>query len=374
MTRDELTSVLAPFPEASPLPRAAFLEPEVLQLEERTFLSSNWVPVAHVQDIPRPGDWVRAPVKGQHLILIRDSELTVRAVYPLCPHRGTLLCEGERGQIPRLTFQCPYHGWAFDTFGRVLDAPGSRDAPAGLLVAPLQERAGVLFVTLDSHSRPLAQSWENGPPWLDPAALGPLTRARRQDHEVRANWKIIVGNFQESHHFPLVHPALEEKTPWRSSFSITKSEAWLGGVMPLSPPFETVSLTGRLQGRTLLAARGQEQCVLDAYVFPLWLTSLQPDYLLTYRLSPLAVDLTLVVAEIHVHPASLSKRPSLEDVFQFWDQTNAEDRAICELQQRGLSSRHAPPLTYATSEDGLHAFERIIALNYLRALGMEAQT
>jgi Rieske 2Fe-2S family protein len=99
-------------------------------------------------------------------------------------------------------------------------------------------------------------------------------------------------------------------------------------------------------------------------VFPLWLTSLQPDYLLTYRLAPLAVDRTLVVAEIHQHPAA----PAADDVLAFWERTNAEDRAICELQQRGLEARHPRPRQYATSEDGLHAFERVMARHYLRAL------
>ena len=108
--------------------------------------------------------------------------------------------------------------------------------------------------------------------------------------------------------------------------------------------------------------------VKDALVFPLWLTSLQPDYLLTYRLAPLAVDRTLVVAEIHVHPGALAAGVDLDDVFSFWERTNAEDRAICELQQRGLHARHAAPSRYAASEDGLHAFERMVAARCFRAL------
>jgi Rieske 2Fe-2S family protein len=138
--------------------------------------------------------------------------------------------------------------------------------------------------------------------------------------------------------------------------------------MELAKGFETVSESGKRNGRPFVAAEEDRGRVLDALVFPLWLTSLQPDYLLTYRLSPLAVDRTLVVAEIHVHKGALADGTSLDDVFAFWERTNAEDRAICERQQRGLAARHGAPLRYAQSEDGLHAFERIVAARYLEAL------
>ena len=37
---------------------------------------------------------------------------------------------------------------------------------------------------------------------------------------------------------------------------------------------------------------------------------------------------------IFVHPAT-PKDADLSDVFEFWDVVNAEDRSICERQQRG---------------------------------------
>ena len=80
------------------------------------------------------------------------------------------------------------------------------------------------------------------------------------------------------------------------------------------------------------------------------------------------MDRTLIVAEIQVHPGALARGVDLQDLFGFWERTNAEDRAICELQQRGLGARRGSPGCYATSEDGLHAFERIVAARYLGAL------
>lgn len=357
-----------PFGEARPLPRAVFVDREVFALEQRRLLGPAWIPVAHEADLARPGDWVRSPLPGEQLVVTRSADLALVALHAVCTHRGTRLCDGSGGHLPTLEIRCPYHGWTFGLDGAVLAAPGcpgGRVAP-GLSRARVETRAGVVFVNRDPHAPDLVTSWEGGPPWLAEGRLPPLLRVSRRDHEVAANWKVLVGNFQESHHFPTVHPGLEAKTPWRRSASVTTSEAWLGGVMDLDEGMETVSESGTRGGRPYVAGPEDRRRVKDAWVFPLWLTSLQPDYLLTYRLAPLAVDRTLVVAEIHVHPAAPPS--SVDDLVTFWERTNAEDRAICERQQQGLASPRAEPSFYATSEDGLHAFERILARRYRQAL------
>lgn len=368
MTRDDLVGVLRPFAEATPLPRAAFVDPTVLELEERAFLGSAWLPVAHEADLARPGDFVRARIRAEQLIVVRTAELGLAALHATCSHRGTLLCDEEQGHLASLELVCPYHGWTYATDGALLRAPGAASGTAapGLSRARVETRAGVVFVNLAHDVTPL-----EGPPWLARERISALERVRRSDHEVRANWKVLVGNFQESHHFPTVHPSLEGRTPWGRSSSMVTSDAWLGGTMELAAGFETVSESGRRNGRPFVAAEEDRGRVLDALVFPLWLTSLQPDYLLTYRLAPLAVDRTLVVSEIHVHPGARANEASLDDVFSFWERTNAEDRKVCERQQRGLGARHGAPPRYAESEDGLHAFERLVAARYLKALFAE---
>jgi Rieske 2Fe-2S family protein len=369
VTREELLDVLRPLAEARGLPPAAFTSPQVLELEERAIFARAWIPVAHQADLPRPGDWVKAPLRGEQVVVVRDADLGLSALHAVCAHRGTLLCEGDRGRWPDLQVRCPYHGWTYATDGRVLAAPGGpppAQAPS-LMHARVETRAGVVFVNLDPDAPSLDASQDGGPPWLARAGRA-LERVSRADHEVRANWKVLAGNFQESHHFPSVHPSLEARTPSARSSSLVEGQAWLGGIMELAEGDETVSESGRRDGRPFVAAREDRRRVHDALVFPLWLTSLQPDYLLTYRLAPLAADRTLVVAEIQVHPAARAKGVDLAGVFSFWDRTNAEDRAICERQQQGLLSRHARATRYASSEDGLHAFERLVASCYLREL------
>ena len=96
-------------------------------------------------------------------------------------------------------------------------------------------------------------------------------------------------------------------------------------------------------------------------LFPSLFTSLQPDYLLTYRLTPLAAARTRVTADIYFHPAAFVSSFDPRDVFELWDRINDEDRTICEDQQHNASSRAFTPAYYVTVEEGMHAFDRMVA-------------
>ena len=51
------------------------------------------------------------------LIMTRDNEGGIRALYNRCTHRGTTLCRFEKGN--KRTFQCPYHGWNIQNDGKL---------------------------------------------------------------------------------------------------------------------------------------------------------------------------------------------------------------------------------------------------------------
>jgi len=62
-----------------------------------------------------------------------------------------------------------------------------------------------------------------------------------------------------------------------------------------------------------------------------------------------------------VHPDEAAKPAfDLGDATEFWDMTNRQDWNVCELAQRGISSRGYRPGPYSNREDLLHAFDRFI--------------
>lgn len=140
--------------------------------------------------------------------------------------------------------------------------------------------------------------------------------------------------------------------------------------MDITAGAETVALDGDRRNRPWLPGTlpDDRRRVFDALLFPSLLMSLQPDYLLTYRLVPLAPAETRVIADIYFHPAAFTAAFDPENVYAFWDRVNAEDRAVCERQQLGIRSRGYRPGRYTSVEDGVHAFDRLVARRYAAAL------
>ena len=355
---DEIRAVLEPFASARPLPPLAYRDEAVLAFERAAvFGARSWLCVGRDDEIEGPGAWLLAPVTDEGVVVVRGADGALRAFYNVCPHRGALLVEAASGCAAR--FECPYHGLAFELDGR--SAAGSSPL-AAVRVASLH---GFLFVCLNPGAPAIERALAGAPPWL--GRLPRLRRVRRARWETRANWKLCVENFQESHHFPLVHPALEALTPCQSSASVLGDGPWFTGIIDLVAGAETVSKSGRRNGRPLLLADEARRRVFDAHLFPGLLLSLQPDYLLTYRVHPRAVDRTEIIADTYVH-ASCPAGLDLSDVLDFWELVNAQDRAICERQQIGVGSRGFAPTAYASAEDGVHAFDRLVARRYATSL------
>ena len=201
----------------------------------------------------------------------------------------------------------------------------------------------------------------DAPPWLDESFHASLALVHRSRFRTQANWKLIVENFQESWHFPQVHPGLHARTPHGATTSVKLGKNWFGGTMRFEAGTRTVAPSRTIGGRKYVAGTGWRKHVYDAFMFPLWLTSLQPDYFLTYRLVPLTPSETEVQADIwgHVSSAAGSLSPEWAELASFWQQTNAEDRAIVERQMLGVQApSFERMLLVPEEEDGILAFNR----------------
>ncbi len=363
LSEDEIAPVLEPLERARPFPARAFTDEAVFAFELDAIFGRSWICVGRSDEVERPGQWLREVVAGEPILVVRGPDLALRAFFDVCRHRGaSVVGRSACGRGARL--ECPYHGWTYELDGRLASAPFAPDGmlPLALRHARVETWRGFVFVCLDERSPPLETWLGETPPWLDDEALGALRRGRRVSYEVKANWKLLVENFQESHHFPGVHPALERLTPTREARTWLGAGPWLGGTMEIEDG-ETVSLDGSRHDRPLLVRQGPPR-VFDAMLFPSLFTSLQPDYLLTYRLAPLAAERTQVTADVHFHAAAFAPGFAPADVFDFWDRVNAEDKAICEDQQANATSRAFAPSCYASVEEGMHAFDRMVAKSH----------
>ncbi len=359
--------MLAPLEKARPFPARAFVDEDVFAFELDAIFGRSWICVGHVDEVALPGQWLRESAGGEPILVVRGADLRLRAFFDVCRHRGaSLVWRATCGRQGRL--ECPYHGWTYELDGRLTSAPFAPPAfdqtAHGLVETRVDLWRGFVFVCLDARTPPLAESLGETPPWLDDATLSSIRRGRRVSYEVNANWKLLVENFQESHHFPGVHGSLERLTPTRTAQSWLTKGPWLGGTMDIEDA-ETVSQDGLRHGRPLLVSSATKPQVFDAMLFPGLFTSLQPDYLLTYRLTLLGAARTRITADVYFHAAAFAPDFDPRNVLDLWDRVNAEDKAICEQQQENARSRAFAPACYAMVEEGMHAFDRMVAAVHL---------
>lgn len=365
-----LEAVSQPLAWARQLPAAAYLDPWVLATERERIFGAGWVGAGLDEGLERPGSFVLVPMSASGVLLTRGADLELRALDNLCVHRGVPIVDAPCGRVDALV--CPYHGWVYELDGRRRVTTGA-GAPAAAPPVRLRSRQvqiahRLLFVGPVGHVEPLAPRLEGLDEVLRGRLPARLALAERTDRLVRANWKLLIENFVESLHFASVHPALERLTPSRSAATIlpkAPDARWLGGTMDLIDGVDTVSPDGGLNGRPSLRRDPGDRKVHDVFVWPNLMLSLQPDYLLIYRVYPVDEGATRVLAERYVHPAA--PRGSVEPILRFWAEVDAEDQRICEAQQRVMVDRREAG-AFTDVEESVHAFDAWVARVLLDAV------
>jgi Rieske 2Fe-2S family protein len=182
---------------------------------------------------------------------------------------------------------------------------------------------------------------------------------KRIVYDVRANWKLIVLNYSECLHCPVLHPMLNRLTDYLGTENEPPTPNYIGGSMGFRGGAETMSIDGKRRRACLPDLNPDQRAMVCYYaIYPNLLLSLHPDYMMTHTLWPRAVDRTEIICEWHFHPDEMA-RPGFqaEDAVEFWDVTNREDWQIAELSQAGIGSRAYTPGPYSAREHLLRAFD-----------------
>jgi Rieske 2Fe-2S family protein len=350
------------------LPAHYYIDPDHFRLELDRVFGRMWICAGRVEEVSQVGDYVLRTIGDESLIITRASDDRVNAFFNVCRHRGTQVCDAPSGHARRL--QCPYHAWTYDLDGGLLAAPhfeegeSFRKADWSLRPAGCDVWDGHIYLNLAERPEPLREQLGDLPEKFAPWRMGELRRGARVVYDVEANWKLIIQNYSECLHCPVIHPALAKVSHYLSGDNEPGSadSTYLGGRMDLRPGVVTMSLDGQAR-RANLPGLDADACRHVYYyaVLPNLLLSLHPDYLMTHVLRPIAADRTEVVCELHFHPDELA-RPGFDpsDAVEFWDLTNRQDWHVSELTQRGMMSRAYSPGPYSRREELLQAFDRWI--------------
>jgi len=195
--------------------RSVFTDPRILDLEQRRVFEQCWIYAGHASEVPRPGDFLTRRVAGRPMILARGDDGAVRGLLNTCTHRGAQVCREACGNTK--TFQCFYHGWTFDTRGRLVGVPGEDayspafDRQELALASPprVEVYRDFVFVSFNPTIQPLVGYLAGAKEYLDlvcdQSEVGMEIVAGTQAYSMRANWKLLVENSIDGYHARTTH-------------------------------------------------------------------------------------------------------------------------------------------------------------------------
>ncbi len=358
------------------LPRAAYVDPDVLAWERRHLFDGGWVCVGRATELTRrAGEQAAVRVGATSVLLTCDASGAVHAFVNICRHRGheLLACATttRRGVV-----QCPYHAWSYELDGALRVAPHADAMPnvvpdeLGLRRMPLAMWAGWLFVNVDGCAPPFDEHVGGLAGLVAPWAPERLRVAATHSYEIAANWKVVVENYHECSHCPLIHPELCRVSTADSAVNVDDLPgAFVGGAMRLADSATTMSLDGRSPVHPLPGLDDeQRRQVLYVQLFPNLLVSLHPDYVLSHRIEPLTATTSRIECQWMFEPSTVGAS-GFDPTYavEFWDVTNRQDWAAVESVQRGLDSPQFVPGVFAENEDAVYQFASMMAAAYAGA-------
>ncbi|MCQ4347961.1 benzoate 1,2-dioxygenase large subunit [Pseudomonas stutzeri] len=198
--------------------REMFTSPELFELEMKHIFEGNWIYLAHESQIPEKNDYYSVTMGRQPVFIARNRAGELNAFINACSHRGATLCRFKSGN--KATYTCPFHGWTFDTNGKLLkvkdpidagypdsfNCDGSHDLKK---IARFESYRGFLFGSLNPDVLPLVEHLGESAKIIDmivdqsPDGLEVLRGSSTYVFE--GNWKLQAENGADGYHVTATH-------------------------------------------------------------------------------------------------------------------------------------------------------------------------
>ena len=339
-----------------------YMDDSIFKKEMSNIFFNSWLCCGRSQDMSNSGDYKLFNIGNESIMILKNEHNEINAFYNICRHRGTKICTKKNGNFSK-SIQCPYHGWTYDLNGNLRSAPNmdavndfnKSDYPLhGLRLA---EWGGFIFINMGDA--PVDFSFEFSPlkncfaEW----EIEDLITLHSKSYDVNCNWKLIIQNYSECYHCPLIHPPLAYATPYMGGRNDMVSGPFLGGYMEMKS--DSITQNGKLCGPILgQLSKKNINRVYYYSIFPNMLLSIHPDYVMHHIVWPLSSDKCIINCSwsfsrkinenSNFHP---------ENAIDFWNRTNLEDWKICEQSYCGIKSKKYMPGPYSGQESLLAAYD-----------------
>jgi phenylpropionate dioxygenase-like ring-hydroxylating dioxygenase large terminal subunit len=214
-----------------------YADPAIFELELARIFERTWVYAAHESEIRAPGDYVCVQIGRRDLIVARTKSGGIAAFHNRCAHRGAMVVAQSCGNAKN--FVCPYHGWSYDTEGKLTSVPLPKSYPAGFVedpqrrlepVARIASYRGFIFISfspnvpeLTTYLAPIHDSIDN---LVDRSPDRELIKEPGEIRQIsRSNWKLHIENTFDNIHTYFVHySSWGTLREWERSTKITKQD------------------------------------------------------------------------------------------------------------------------------------------------------
>ncbi|KAF2429286.1 ISP domain-containing protein [Tothia fuscella] len=120
-------STLSEVSRDTEIPDGWYTDSKLFGLERRAIFSKTWLCVTHKTRFRKPGDYLSFNVAGFPFFLILGKDSILRGFHNVCRHRAYTVTKNPAGSS--LVLGCGYHGWSYDTKGKLTKAPQFDELP-----------------------------------------------------------------------------------------------------------------------------------------------------------------------------------------------------------------------------------------------------
>jgi carnitine monooxygenase subunit len=347
------------------LPGWVYHDADFFRVEMDRVIRPSWQVVCHVNDVPHVGDWHSLEILGENVIVLRGDNSIIRAFQNVCRHRASRLLDGSSGCSKKLV--CPYHGWTYDTDGRLSGVPNRADyasldtAKLGLNSVAIEVWQGFVFVRLGEIGPSVAEMMAPYEDMVAPYRFPEMQAFGRVTLRPRAvNWKNVADNYSDSLHIPVAHPGLTRLFGRGYGIEAAEHVDRMWGDLVDRP---SANLSERAYQKFLprvdhLPVKQQRHWLY----FKLWPNvafDIYPDQVDFMQFIPVSPSQTLIREIAYALPDT--RRDMKAARYLNWRinrQVNAEDTALIARVQAGMESQSYRPGPLGQSEICLRGFSK----------------
>lgn len=368
-----------PREKSQSLPPGSYIDPAFLDFETSEIFRKEWISLAHVSQIPNPGDFLKVDLCGEPLLVSRGKDNRIKVLSRVCRHRGMDLMPNGYGHPEKgnqRVILCPYHLWSYELGGKLIGVPEMQEAEGfdRTEVCLHEFRSeiweGFLFVTLSEDIPPVAEKYgELRDQFIGKWDLAEADLVWDQHWDCEFNWKILLENFMEAYHHLGAHrKTLEPFLPAKGCWTEPYNENFSVMHLPLREDMKEEILASGDAGTTMSPFPGlsvEDYTEWWVYLgFPNFLIFNAPDRTYWYRLLPTGPETCSLTTTMLIHPSTKEKE-DYEEIYK--NEVDAaisfhlEDMEVCAATQQGIRSSIARPGRLSHLEEPLWHFQKYLA-------------